>query len=98
MALPAASAAVTAPAIDGTVPSPVLPKPTDRSSTHGLAAASMGYVLWKNIYPVPPSPYDALPRIFVGLLVVAALWHVVRGRVSHREYRAGLVVEAPEAS
>jgi len=39
------------------------------------------YVLFKNIYPVPPSPYEVLPRIFLALMVVTGLWYtVVRSR------------------
>lgn len=55
----------------------------------GVAAVSMGYVLWHNVYPVPPAPYAALPRIFLGLMALTALWYGVRGRLSHREFRAG---------
>jgi len=47
----------------------------------GLAALGMLYVLFKNIYPVPPSPYEVLPRIFLALMVVTGLWYaVVRSR------------------
>lgn len=62
----------------------------------GVAALSMGYVLWHNVYPVPPAPYDALPRIFVGLLLVTGLWYALRGRISHREFRS--TVMATEAA
>ncbi len=48
----------------------------------GLAALGMLYVLLKNIYPVPPSPYNRLPWIFLALLVAASVWYaVVRSKV-----------------
>jgi amino acid transporter len=44
----------------------------------GIAAA--GYVLWKNLSPVPPSPFDLFPYIVAGWLALgAALTFVVPG-------------------
>lgn len=49
----------------------------------GLAAVGMLYVLFKSVYPVPAAPYDLLPRLFLGVVVVAVAWTfvlVARGR------------------
>lgn len=47
-----------------------------------LAAAGMSYVLYRNVYPVPASPYDVLPWLFLGVLVLSGAWYsVVRVRL-----------------
>lgn len=49
----------------------------------GLAALSMLYVFYRSVWPVPASPYDLLPYIFLALLVPA----VLRYAVVHRRTR-----------
>jgi amino acid transporter len=47
----------------------------------GLATVGMCYVLYKNVYPVPAAPYDLLPWMFLGVLVLAGAWYaIVKGR------------------
>ena len=47
----------------------------------GLATVGMLFVLFRNVYPAPAAPYNVLPWIFLGLLVVAGGWYaVVRSR------------------
>lgn len=43
----------------------------------GLAALGMLFVLFKNLYPVPPAPYNLLPWIFLVVLVVFGAWYPV---------------------
>ncbi|MCW2942264.1 MAG: amino acid permease-associated region [Actinomycetia bacterium] len=43
----------------------------------GLAAAGMCYVLYKNVWPVPASPYNLLPWIFLGVLLLAGGWYAI---------------------
>jgi len=40
-----------------------------------LATAGIGYVIYKNLIPVPPSPYNVLPYVFAGLIVVGLAWY-----------------------
>ncbi len=40
------------------------------------ATAAIIYVVYKNLVPIPPSPYNILPYIYIGLLVVGILWYV----------------------
>ncbi len=41
----------------------------------GVAALGMLFVLWRNVYPVPPAPYNTLPWIFLAVLLVAGAWY-----------------------
>jgi amino acid transporter len=41
----------------------------------GLATAGMCYVLYSSVYPVPEAPYNLLPWIFLGVLVLAGAWY-----------------------
>jgi amino acid transporter len=41
----------------------------------GLAAAAMLYVVYKNLVPPPPSPYNLLPYIYFGLLLVGLAFY-----------------------
>jgi amino acid transporter len=43
----------------------------------GLAAVGMGFVLYRNLYPVPPAPYNVLPWIFLGVLGLSAAWYAI---------------------
>ncbi len=41
-----------------------------------LATAGIGYVIYKNLIPVPASPYDVLPYVFLGLILIGAGWYL----------------------
>jgi amino acid transporter len=41
-----------------------------------LAAAGIGYVIYNNLVPVPPTPYNVLPYVFAGLIVVGLAWYL----------------------
>jgi amino acid transporter len=37
-------------------------------------AALMSFVIFGSVYPVPPHPYDILPYVFFGYMVIGAAW------------------------
>jgi amino acid transporter len=39
-----------------------------------LGAALMCFVIFGSLYPVPPHPYDVLPFVFFGYLLVGGVW------------------------
>lgn len=39
-----------------------------------VVAAALLYVFYKNVYPVPPYPYNLFPWIFLGLLALGLAW------------------------
>jgi amino acid transporter len=41
-----------------------------------LATAGIGYVIYKNLVPVPPTPYNVLPYVFAGLIAVGLAWYL----------------------
>jgi amino acid transporter len=41
-----------------------------------LAAAGIGYVIYNNLVPVPPSPYNVLPYVFAGLILIGLAWYL----------------------
>jgi amino acid transporter len=41
-----------------------------------LATAGIVYVIYKNLIPVPPTPYNVLPYVFAGLIVVGLAWYL----------------------
>ena len=45
-----------------------------------LAAATLVGVFWTNVFPTPPSPYNAFPFVFFGLMTVAAAAFAARQR------------------
>lgn len=50
-----------------------------------LAAAAVlavVYVIYKNLVPVPPSPYNVLPYLYLGLLAVGVAWYALQ-RATH---------------
>jgi amino acid transporter len=56
----------------------------------GLAAAAMVYVVYKNLVPPPPSPYNLLPYIYLGLLLVGlAFYAALRVRDPERARAIG---------
>ncbi len=61
-----------------------------------LVVLSLLYVVYKNVYPVPPSPLNRLPYIFAALLLVGLLWYLVV-RITHpeRTRRVGTYEEEP---
>jgi amino acid transporter len=40
-----------------------------------VVVAALFYVFYKNVIPVPPAPYNLLPWIFLGVLVLAGAWY-----------------------
>jgi amino acid transporter len=40
-----------------------------------LAAAGILYVIYKNLVPVPASPYNVLPYVFAGLIIIGLAWY-----------------------
>ncbi len=45
-----------------------------------LGVAGIGYVLVRNVYPVPDPPYDVLPYVFLGLLAIGVIGYVALAR------------------
>jgi len=39
----------------------------------GLGGLTAGYVLYRNVWPVPPTPFDVLPYVVAAWLVVGVL-------------------------
>jgi amino acid transporter len=39
--------------------------------------AAIGYVFYKQLVPVPPSPYDVLPYVFFGIVAVTLVWYLL---------------------
>ncbi|MGW1988531.1 APC family permease [Embleya sp. NPDC001921] len=55
-----------------------------------IGAAAMVYVFYRNLWPVPESPLNVLPYVFVGALVVGiAGYAILRRRDPQRADRAG---------
>jgi amino acid transporter len=42
-----------------------------------LATVAIGYVIYKNLVPVPASPYNTFPYIFLGWIVIGLAWYLV---------------------
>jgi amino acid transporter len=54
------------------------------------------YVFYKNVVPVPPSPYNLLPWIFLGVLLAGVVWYlVIRARTPQVAREVGSVEEQP---
>jgi len=61
------------------------------------AAAAMLYVVYKNIVPAPPSPYNLLPWIYLGLLLLGlAFYAALRLRSPERAREIGSIQVAAE--
>jgi len=41
-----------------------------------VTVAAVVYIVYKNLVPIPPSPYNVLPYIYLGLLAVGVAWYV----------------------
>lgn len=60
----------------------------------GFAAAALVYVFYKNLVPAPPSPYNVLPYVFLGLILVGVAFYVaLRVRDPQRAAQIGSVQE-----
>ncbi len=42
-----------------------------------LATAAIGYVIYKNLVPVPASPYNTFPYIFLAWIVIGLGWYLI---------------------
>lgn len=40
-----------------------------------IVVAVLLYVFWKNVYPVPPYPFNLMPWIFIGLVALGMAWY-----------------------
>jgi amino acid transporter len=55
-----------------------------------LATATIGYVFYKNLVPVPPNPYDTFPYIFLAWILIGLTWYLVlKARDPERAARLG---------
>ena len=55
-----------------------------------------GYVIYRNVWPVPPSPFNVFPYIVAGWLLVAAIAAVAVPAVAAR-VRSGTALTPPRA-
>lgn len=46
-----------------------------RLAVSAAAAIGLGYVIFSNFYPVPEFPFNVLPFIYAGILLVGLLWY-----------------------
>ncbi|SFK98619.1 APC family permease [Geodermatophilus ruber] len=61
-----------------------------------VVVAALLYVFYKNVVPVPPAPFNLLPWIFLGALVVGLAWYfTVRLRRPEVVGEIGTVEEEP---
>jgi len=59
-----------------------------------LATVAIGYVIFKNLVPVPPAPYNVFPYIFLGWIVIGVAWYLVlKARDPERAARLGTLAE-----
>jgi amino acid transporter len=59
-----------------------------------LATVAIGYVIFKNLVPVPPAPYSVFPYIFLGWIVIGVAWYLVlKARDPERAARLGTLAE-----
>lgn len=58
------------------------------------ATAAIIYVVYKNLVPIPPSPYNILPYIYLGLLLIGVVWFLaLRWRAPERTRFVGTFEE-----
>jgi amino acid transporter len=63
-----------------------------------LATAAIAYVIFKNLVPVPPAPYNIFPYLFLGWIAVGLAWYlVVKARDPARAARLGTLAELDTA-
>jgi amino acid transporter len=61
-----------------------------------VVVAALLYVFYKNVYPVPPSPYNLLPWIFLAAMALGLAWYfIVRIRKPQVLQEVGSTEEAP---
>ena len=61
-----------------------------------VVVAALLYVFYKNVWPVPPSPFNLFPWIFLGLMVVGLAWYfAVRTRNPEVLREVGMMEEEP---
>lgn len=59
-----------------------------------LATLTIGYVVYKNLIPVPPSPYNTFPYIFLAWIVIGLAWYLtLKVRDPERAARLGTYQE-----
>jgi amino acid transporter len=57
------------------------------------------YVFYKNVIPVPPTPYNLLPWVFLGALLLGLAWYLtVRVRTPEVADEIGSTEEEPVPS
>jgi amino acid transporter len=63
-----------------------------------LATVAIGYVIYKNLVPVPPAPYNVFPYVFLGWIVIGMAWYLaVKIRDPQRAARLGTLAEQEDA-
>ena len=61
-----------------------------------VVVVALLYVFFKNVWPVPPSPYNLFPWIFLAVLVVGMAWYfAVRVRNPEVLREVGMMEEEP---
>jgi amino acid transporter len=61
-----------------------------------VVVAALLYVFYKNVYPVPPYPYNLFPWIFLGLLALGLAWYAtVRVRKPEVAQEVGTTEQEP---
>jgi amino acid transporter len=61
-----------------------------------VVVAALLYVFYKNVWPVPPSPFNLFPWMFLGLMVVGLAWYFsVRARNPEVLREVGMMEEDP---
>ena len=61
-----------------------------------VVVAALLYVFFKNVYPVPPSPLNRMPWIFLGILLLGLAWYfIVRARNPEVLREVGMTEEEP---
>ena len=61
-----------------------------------VVVAALLYVFYKNVWPVPPSPFNLFPWMFLGLMVLGLAWYFsVRARNPEVLREVGMMEEEP---
>jgi amino acid transporter len=43
----------------------------------GLGVLLMGFVIYASVVPYPAAPFNALPPVFIGYMVIGAIWFAI---------------------